>query len=112
MIFAPTRYDSRAGAGPMCTASSAIRTWRALASASEKTATVAIPIRRAVLMTRHAISPRLAIRILVNMVASPRSHPEHAELRRRNRRIQRRREREPEHAARLRRIDHAVVPQP
>ena len=32
----------------MCTASSARRTWRALASASEYTATVAMPILRAV----------------------------------------------------------------
>src|SRR3954464_286822 len=30
-------------------------------------ATVSIPIRRAVLMTRQAISPRLAIRIRLNM---------------------------------------------
>src|SRR5664280_745286 len=67
MIVAPTRYDSRAAAGPMCTASSARRTWRAFASASEYTATVAMPIFRAVLMTRQAISPRLAINILVNM---------------------------------------------
>src|SRR4051812_42243304 len=68
-IFAPTRYDSRAAAGPMRTASSASRTWRAPASASEYTATVAMPSRRAVLMTRQAISPRLAMRILVNMAS-------------------------------------------
>src|SRR5258708_40224493 len=36
------------------------------ASASEYTATVAMPMRRAVLATRAAISPRLAIRILAN----------------------------------------------
>src|SRR5438093_7647111 len=54
----------------MCTASSARRACRALASASENTATVRTPRRRAVLMTRHAISPRLPIRILVNMVLS------------------------------------------
>lgn len=41
-------------------------TWREAASASLKTATVLIPIRLAVLMTRHAISPLLAIRILEN----------------------------------------------
>jgi hypothetical protein len=38
-------------------------TWRASRSASEYTATVAMPIFLAVLMTRQAISPRLAIRI-------------------------------------------------
>ena len=51
----------------MCTASSASITWRASRSASEYTATVRMPILRAVLMTRLAISPRLAISILVNM---------------------------------------------
>src|ERR1700692_3469532 len=51
----------------MATASSAISTWRAALSASEKTATVLIPMRRAVLMMRQAISPRLAIRIVLNM---------------------------------------------
>ena len=40
----------------------------ALASASEYTATVRMPRRRAVAATRQAISPRLAIRILVNSV--------------------------------------------
>jgi hypothetical protein len=45
---------------PIWTASSAIATWRAPRSASEKTATVLMPSRRAVLMTRQAISPRLA----------------------------------------------------
>ena len=35
IILSPHRYDSRAGLGPMCTASSAIRTCSALASASE-----------------------------------------------------------------------------
>ena len=34
-----------------------------------ETATIAIPIRRAVLMTRQAISPRFAIRIFENMHA-------------------------------------------
>src|SRR6266581_7260048 len=50
----------------MRSASSAIATWRECASASEYTATVAMPMRRAVLATRAAISPRLAIRILAN----------------------------------------------
>ncbi|CKZ86521.1 Uncharacterised protein [Mycobacterium tuberculosis] len=51
----------------MKTASSAISTWSASRSASEYTATVLMPIRRAVLMTRQAISPRLAISIFLNM---------------------------------------------
>src|SRR4051794_2906957 len=51
----------------MWTASSAISTCKVSRSASEKTATVLIPMRRAVLMMRQAISPRLAIRIFWNM---------------------------------------------
>ena len=51
----------------MATASSAISTCSASLSASEKTATVLMPMRRAVLMMRQAISPRLAIRILLNI---------------------------------------------
>src|SRR4051812_32058584 len=54
----------------MCTASSASSTWRASRSASEYTATVLMPILRAVWMTRQAISPRLAIRIFSNMAVS------------------------------------------
>src|SRR5436190_14845967 len=50
----------------MRNASSASATWRDCASASEYTATVAMPMRRAVLVTRQAISPRSAIRILAN----------------------------------------------
>src|SRR5258706_15379624 len=50
----------------MRNASSASATWSDRASASEYTATVAMPMRRAVLVTRQAISPRLAIRILAN----------------------------------------------
>src|SRR5258708_23179771 len=50
----------------MRNASSASATWRDCASASEYTATVAMPMRRAVLATRTAISPRLAIRILAS----------------------------------------------
>src|SRR4051812_3894973 len=56
----------------MCTASSAILTCGARASASEYTATVAIPIARAVRITRQAISPRLAMRILENKLVSAR----------------------------------------
>ena len=48
----------------MFTASSAIFTKSALSSASEYTATVAIPISRHARMTRTAISPRLATRTL------------------------------------------------
>src|SRR5262249_40610908 len=51
----------------MATAVSAIATCRASLSASEKTATVSIPILRAVLMIRQAISPRLATRIRLNI---------------------------------------------
>src|SRR5258706_14689285 len=50
----------------MRNASSASATWSDRASASEYTATVAMPMRRAVRVTRQAISPRLAIRILAN----------------------------------------------
>src|SRR5260221_8951965 len=50
----------------MRNASSARATCRDCASAPEYTATVAMPMRRAVLATRAAISPRLAIRILAN----------------------------------------------
>src|SRR5437879_7225043 len=51
-------------------ASSARLTWLALRSASEYTATVRTPSRRAVRITRHAISPRFAIRILPNTSTS------------------------------------------
>src|SRR5690606_14245626 len=47
------------------TAASASRTKGSPASASEWTATVSMPRRRAVAKTRRAISPRLATRILV-----------------------------------------------
>src|SRR5690606_23468105 len=46
----------------MAIARSAIRTCRAPASASEKTATVRMPSRRAVRIMRQTISPRFAIR--------------------------------------------------
>src|SRR6266700_4480319 len=62
----PSRYDCLGGVGPIITAWSASSTWRASRSASEYTATVWIPIRRAVRITRQAISPRLAIRIFLN----------------------------------------------
>src|SRR6185436_985187 len=47
-------------------ASSASATCRASRSASEYTATVRMPMSRAAVMTRQAISPRLAMRILRN----------------------------------------------
>src|SRR3990172_4929039 len=68
MILSMTRYDSAAGGGPIRYASSAHRTWRACRSASEKTATVRIPISWQARSTRTAISPRLAIRIFLNKV--------------------------------------------
>src|SRR4051812_45817935 len=48
-------------------ASSARATCRASRSASENTATVRIPMRCALRMTRQAISPRLAIRMVRNI---------------------------------------------
>src|SRR5256714_15497959 len=50
----------------MRNASSASAACRDCASASEYSAPLAMPMRRAVLVTRQAISPRLAIRILAN----------------------------------------------
>src|SRR5207248_1156254 len=58
------RYEVDARAGPMRKATSAISTCNASRSASEYTATVGIPSSRHVRMSRTAISPRLAIRIL------------------------------------------------
>jgi hypothetical protein len=47
-----------------------MRTCSACSSASEKTATLRRPIRRAVRMTRQAISPLLAMRRVRNMGAA------------------------------------------
>ena len=58
------RYDALANAGPMHTASSAMRTWSESRSASEWTATVARPSSLQAAMMRSAISPRFAIRTL------------------------------------------------
>src|ERR1051326_8699339 len=66
-ILVMFKYDSRAGAGPSKYASSALETCSAPRSTSEKTATVAMPISRQARMTRTAISPRLAMRTLVNI---------------------------------------------
>src|SRR6202012_3020467 len=54
----------------MQTLSSASRTCMAEASASECTATVEIPISLQARWTRRAISPRLAMRILSNMISA------------------------------------------
>src|SRR5690242_13165736 len=51
----------------MQTSSSANRTWSEFSSASEYTATVLMPSSRHAWMLRIAISPRLAIRIVLNM---------------------------------------------
>ncbi len=59
----------------MQTLSSASRTCIASASASECTATVAMPISLHARMTRSAISPRLAIRIFSNIAAPPAAQP-------------------------------------
>src|SRR6266566_2394607 len=66
MMRGMLRYDSRAGAGPMQTSSSAKRTWRDSRSASEYTATVWMLNSRQALMTRKAISPRFAINTFLN----------------------------------------------
>src|SRR5512143_470871 len=58
--------------GPMHTASSAKRTCRLPASASEYTATVLRPSSLHAHMTRSAISPRLAIRNFLNIAAANR----------------------------------------
>src|SRR6185437_565688 len=67
------RYESRAGAGPMHTSSSANRTCSDSRSASEYTATAWMPSSWQARITRIAISPRLAIRTFLNMRARDRS---------------------------------------
>src|SRR6185437_2999423 len=98
----------------MRTASSASRTCRAEESASEYTAIVRMPMRRAVRKMRQAISPRLATRrlriIFIVVLPSP-LHAEEAEARLFLRRVVHRGKRETENAARLERIDHPVVPE-
>src|SRR6185369_6619256 len=99
----------------MATASSQLRTCSAPASASEYTATVAMPRRRQVAAMRQAISPRLAMRILRifrALAETIRLHPEHAEARRLGRHAVGQRKAQPQHVACLRRLDDAVVPQP
>src|SRR5690606_28009481 len=70
MIASPRRYDSCGVGPPIAYPSSASRTCCASASADENTATVAIPIRRQVRMTRQAISPRFAISTFSNIWGS------------------------------------------
>src|SRR5512145_2611745 len=55
----------------MQTSSSANRTCSEFSSASEYTATVLIPSSRQAQITRSAISPRLAIRIFLNIASDP-----------------------------------------
>src|SRR5579883_1789016 len=102
----------------MRTASSACRTCRADASASEYTATVRMPILCAVRKMRQAISPRLATRRLRNRFAMlvarmyrRRLHAEEAEARVLFGRVASGSERQRENAPRLERIDHSVVPE-
>src|SRR5438046_4162371 len=59
----------------MQTSSSANRTWREFSSASENTATVLMPSSRHAKMIRSATSPRLAIRIFLNMRRADRGRP-------------------------------------
>src|SRR5262245_61481958 len=61
------KYESLGAAGPTATLSSASPTCGVSLSASEYTATVAIPSFSHVRMTRRAISPRLAMRTFLNM---------------------------------------------
>src|SRR6185295_4800324 len=61
-------------------ASSASATWRASRSASEYTATVRTPMARAAVITRQAISPRLAIRILRNMSVFRLRHADRSQI--------------------------------
>ena len=65
--FAGDSGDGMQLAGTQFTASSAIDTCSASRSASLNTATVPMPMRRAVRITRQAISPRLAMSIFSNM---------------------------------------------
>src|SRR5262245_6214126 len=97
----------------MHTASSARRTCNAPRSASEYTATVRSPRRRAVRITRQAISPRLAMRRdVIILITNPWSHSEDAvRLLALVRPAGRRRERQREHLPRVDGIDDTVVPQ-
>src|ERR1700746_3506912 len=75
MIAGMFRYESREGAGPMHTDSSASITYFASASASEWIATVLMPISRHARWMRRAISPRFAMRIFSNIGAGAGGSP-------------------------------------
>src|SRR5215216_726366 len=112
----------------------ATRTCGAVASTSVCTATVAIPSRSQVRITRSAISPRLATRTLLNITCghlqcvgcggldppvatsfvgrTARSHPEDAVGRRRDRGVGGGGQPHAEDPAGVDGIDHAVVPEP
>ena len=60
----------------------------------------------------QAAAPRRSISSVVVVGSCAASHPEHAELRRLDRRVQRGGERQRQHARVSRRVDDAVVPQP
>src|SRR4051812_45701990 len=70
MIDGTLRYESRATAGPMHTASSAKRTCSASVSTSECTATARRPSSLHARTMRNAISPRFAIKTFLNMRAT------------------------------------------
>src|SRR5437867_3682154 len=65
------RYESAFLAGPMQTSSSANLTWRESLSTSEWTATVRMPSSLQAQMILSAISPRLAMRIFLNIGGFP-----------------------------------------
>ena len=102
---------ARRRAAPICTASSARRTCaRMRVGVGVDGDGARCPCAARCAMTRQAISPRLAIRILVNMRAL---HPEHAEASSaRSAHCSAAASASAEHAPRLRRVDDAVVPQP
>src|SRR4028119_2454359 len=66
-ILPRKHYRAARAAAPMQTAALAAKTCLARASASEYTATEAIPRRSRVRIIRQAISPRLAIKTLLNI---------------------------------------------
>src|SRR5258705_2402927 len=69
MMASASRYDERGSAGPIGSASDTPSTWSASRSASEYTATGAMPISGRVSAMRPAISPRFAIRACLDMRA-------------------------------------------
>src|SRR5580704_13164479 len=96
----------------MCTASSAARTWRAPASASEYTATVRMPRRRALRKMRQAISPRFATsRLLINVPSPAALHAEHTVRGALLGCVAHRRQRQRQDPSGIGGIDHAIVPQ-